>query len=302
MSDGGSTEHIAHFTVCGKGITNIVRNMYCFDENKVGAIAILSHFDGMTQDQMIKVVTGDAHLKDMNDDGTMGYVEISDMEFKRKYHGFLMENARYVLRLKEAEEQRDKEIAEAAKKNHIDVEDQKFLNEMNPYHESNLVRDRLSLRGQQIYKSGIAIKLSDKTTIQQDSNDDRTPHADALINKLIEQKKRKPAPPSKETITVGKWEVPKNYLDRYANHVVKRIRGLIRMQCAGICSIAAFDPIGTYELEMERQDLHNAICDAIGVSHSKLGKERTQDQIDFDEALDKYLDKHSGSLFNGDGD
>jgi hypothetical protein len=38
----------------------------------------------------------------------------------------------------------------------------------------------------------------------------------------------------------------------------------------------------------------------IGVPHGEPGKERTQDQIDFDEALDAYLDVHAGKLFNGD--
>jgi len=103
--------------------------------------------------------------------------------------------------------------------------------------------------------------------------------------------------PSKETIRVGRWDVPKNYLDRYAGHVVKRIRASIRTReipvTMGECSLL-------YNLEMERQALHNAICDAIGVPHSDIGTDRMQDQIDFDYALDKYLDEHAGKLFNGD--
>ena len=240
----------------------------------------------------------------MDANGNMGYVEKPDWAFKKEYHKFLLRREVRARKIKEAEEAERKEIEAAAEKNHISPDTQRWVNEQNPYHDQ--VRrehlSRLSRRGQQIYESGIEIKVEDGTSVQRDPDDGRTPHADALIAKLSRPDERKLPLPSKETIKVGKWNVPKNYLDRYAGHVVKRIRGLIRMQCAGVVSIATLDPIGTYELEMERQELHNAICDAIGVPHSEIGKERTQDQADFDEALDKYLDKHAGSLFNGGGD
>jgi hypothetical protein len=295
--------HTAHFTVDGRGITGLIRTLYCFEDNKEGAMGILSSFDGMTEEQKIKICTGDAHLEDMNADGTMQYVEMSEPDFKHEYHKFLMDREIRARKIKEAEEEEWERVKEAAEKNHISPDTQQWVNEQNPYHEANVARDRLSARGREMYDAGLELTLKDGTKVQRDPNDVLTPHADALLksfNNFLESNGKKLAAPSKETIRVGRWDVPKNYLDRYANFVVKRIRGLIRMQCAGAVSVGMLDPMSTYNLEMERQNLHNAICDAIGVPHSDLGTERTQDQADFDKALDAYLDEHAGKLFNGD--
>jgi len=319
-----------HMTVCGKGLTEIVRSLYCFEQNKEGAIGILSCLDGISEEQSIKVCVGDAHLTD-REDGLVGYVETPDHEFKHKYHTFMLNKEIRARKIKEEEEQDQKEIAESARKNRIDYEDQVWINERNPYSKENDplgLAQKLSARGREIYEAGIPITLKDGTVLENKTapsilkasasfdaamvgvgkelkqSGQETQNTRQLIETFRNFSDSMQEPtlpkPSAETIKVGRWNVPKNYLDRYANFVVKRIRGLIRMQCSGVVSLSAFSPIDTYNLEMERQMLHNAICDSIGVPHSELGKERTQDQADFDEALDKYLDEHSGKLFNGD--
>jgi hypothetical protein len=101
--------------------------------------------------------------------------------------------------------------------------------------------------------------------------------------------------PSKETVKVGRFDVPKNLMDRYAMHVVKRIRKSIRNReipdsIDGVTEL--------YNLEMERQRLHDAICNALGFDHD--AENRSEEQVDFDNALQEYLDKHAGSLFSGD--
>ena len=297
-----------NWSVDGRGITKLVRSMYCFGDNRQGAMNILSCFDGMTEEQAVKVCVGDAYLTDMKD-GVMGYVEEADPLFKHEYHAFLLNKEIRAQKIKEAEEAERKETEESARKNRIDYDDQVWINERNPYSRVNdplQIKQKLSARGREAYESGIAITLKDGTTVRKEDVDRAEVGVTSAIRALdsamegMSEENGLLPPPSYETITVGRWNVPKNYLDRYANQVVRRIRGLIRMQMGGIVSIAALDPMKTYALEMERQQLHNAICDAIGVPHSELGKERTQDQTDFDEALDKYLDEHSGKLFNGD--
>lgn len=298
-----ASERTCHFTVCGEGLTKLVRSLYCFEENKEGAMGILSSLDGITEEQSIKVCTGDAHLIDMND-GCMGYIETPDHTFKHEYHTFMLNKEIRVRKIKEYEEREREETAAAARKNRIDYEDQVYINERNPYSRVNdplQIKQRLSQRGREVYDAGIPITLKDGTVLQNDTAPS-TPGQLIETSRNFSESMQEPTlpEPSSDTIKVGRWNVPKNYLDRYANQVVKRIRGLLRAQCSGVDLLSKLDPIDTYHLEMERQMLHNAICDCIGVPHSELGKERTQDQIDFDEALDKYLDEHSGKLFNGD--
>ena len=106
--------------------------------------------------------------------------------------------------------------------------------------------------------------------------------------------------PSEETIRIGEKDVPKNLIDRYANHVVKRIRASIKTVAAALME----DPMMLYNLELERQALHDTICKAVGLDgqgHDHDDK-RSEEYQSFDNALQTYLDKHSGSLFNGEGD
>ena len=295
-----------HFSVCGEGITGIIRSMYCFEDNKEGAMNILSSFPGMTEEQKIKICTGDAHLTDMREDGTVGYVVKEDLSFKHEYHNFLLNKERRERKIKEAEEAARAELEEAAEKNHISPECQEWVNKQNPYHDIVAREEalrKLSPRGREMYDAGLAITMKDGTILQKDESDPEPSRLTSLMTlpEFLHDNMEKSLPtPSKETIRVGRWDVPKNYLDRYAGHVVKRIRGLIWMQCAGVVSLDAGSVMSTYNLEMERQMLHNAICDAIGVPHGEPGKEHTRDQIDFDEALGAYLDVHAGKLFNGD--
>ena len=75
MSSEGATEHIAHFTVDGKGLTRICRQLYVFEQDEYGAIKILQWLHGITMDQIRSVCTGYARLEDQPD-GTMKYVPV----------------------------------------------------------------------------------------------------------------------------------------------------------------------------------------------------------------------------------
>lgn len=153
---------VCHFTVDGKGLTNIVRSMYCFEENREGALAILSNLDGITEEQMIKVCTGDARLNDMGDDGTMGYVGKIDSKFKHEYHMFMLHRERRDRKIREEEEAEYERVeAAAAGKNHIEPDTQKWVNDHNPYHDENVLREKLSARGREMYEAGL--KLQRKT-------------------------------------------------------------------------------------------------------------------------------------------
>ena len=104
-----------------------------------------------------------------------------------------------------------------------------------------------------------------------------------------------------DTIEIGGKQVPKHLIDRYANHTVKRLRKGMRDR---IIPNSTEEIMEIYNLELERQDLHDAICKAVGLEgqgHDHKD-ERTDDYQTFDRALSDYLDKHAGTIFNGEGD
>lgn len=271
---------VCHFTVCGEGLTKLVRQMYCFEENRDGALSILSSLDGITEEQMIMVCTGDAHLDDMGDDGTIGYVRKTDTKFKHKYHMFMIRKERRAREIREGEEAERERIEAAAEKNKISPDTQKWVNDHNPYHEENVLQGKLSARGREMYDAGIKITTKDGTIFEK--------------HKAIVFPEEPVIPePSVETIRVGKWDVPKNILDRYSSHVVKRIRASIRTG-----ALRVLDPMVVYNMEIERQALHDAICKAVGFDHQT--DEPSEDQKEFDSAINKYLDEHAGKLFDGD--
>jgi hypothetical protein len=271
---------VCHFTVCGEGLTNIVRNMYCFEENREGALAILSSLDGIAEEQMIKVCTGDSRLNDMGDDGMIGYVEEPDMKFKHEYHMFMLNKELRARKILEGEEADRKRLEAAAEKNHIDVNVQKWVESKNPYHDENMLREKLSARGREMYEAGITVTTKDGPVFEK-GRDIVFPQEPVIPE------------PSVETIRVGKWNVPKNLLDRYSLHVVKRIRASIRTG-----AIRVLDPMVVYSMEIERQSLHDAICKAVGFDHQ--ADEPSEEQKEFDSAIGNYLDEHAGSILNGD--
>lgn len=271
-----TTEHTAHFTVCGDGITNIVRKLYCFNENREGAMAVLSHLRGITEEQSIKVCTGDARISDIGDDGTVQYIEEPDSEFKHEYHMYMLSRERRDRKIKEEDEAEWERVEAAADENHISPDTQQWVNEHNPYHEWNRI-EALTNKLSRVNNA-----MCNATTIDELADAPNAWFEEPVIPE-----------PSIETIKVGKWNVPKNLLDRYSQHVVRRIRASIRTG-----ALKVLDPMMVYNMEIERQELHAAICKAVGFDHDE--DEPTDDQKEFDNAITDYLDEHAGKLFDGD--
>jgi len=246
-------EHNCYFTVCGEGLTKIVRDLYCYEGKQQQAMDILDNLDGITLRQARNVCEGLAQLEDKPNDPMIYYSETPDRKFREKYEAhqrWLIEE--YLPKLKQEQ-----------------IEIQKAMEK---------TRD----------------KFEDTYTVTEKYREDVD-----IISRLTQERTKfeKQLNRSSETIKVGQWDVPKDLLDRYANHVVKRIRTTMRSR---IIPTTTEDVMDLYNLELERQDLHAAICKSVGFDHD--ADEQSQDQRDFDYAISDYLDKHAGSLFNGGDD
>jgi hypothetical protein len=314
------TTHTCHFTVCGEGLTNLVRQMYCYEYKPLQAMDILDGLHGITLSQAKKVCTGQARLEDRNNDGLIYYVEKPDQQFIFTYTDHLvwleqhlkdeaqeLKNTIINLNTPRISRLDDEEIADLGRwcaRKERELRDKSYMlgnrdfrepieegeREPSKYgspHIDNVSRSGLlgkSLRA--TYPDVYAEPEPDMQSLEEMAN---TLTQSGIFGET-------PIPePSKETVNVGKWDVPKNLIDRYALHVVKRIRKSIL--CREIPdSIEGVTEL--YNLEMERQGLHDAICNALGFDHD--AKEPNEDQVNFDLALQEYLDKHAGSLFSGD--
>ena len=84
-----------HFSVCGEGLTGIVRQMYCFEGKQEAAMSILENLDGITITQARNVCTGKAHLEDTKD-GMMRYIEKDEPEFIENYAKHLQHVAKQI--------------------------------------------------------------------------------------------------------------------------------------------------------------------------------------------------------------
>jgi hypothetical protein len=298
--------HVAHFTVCGEGLTNLVRQMYCYEYKPFQALEILDGLHGITISQAKKVCTGQARLEDRNDDGLIYYVEEPDQKFICAYAQHLLwleqhlkDEARQLkhtimnLNTPRIGSLDDEEVANVGRwceRKEQELRDKSYLlgnrdfrepieeDEREPSKYGSPHIDNLSRSG--LLGRAVKASMSDEEPV--------FPSLEMIGDPEIPE-------PSKETVKVGKWDVPKNLMDRYAMHVVKRIRKSIRSREIPT-SIDGVTEL--YNLEMERQRLHDAICNALGFDHD--AEKRSEDQVDFDNALQHYLDKHAGKLFSGD--
>jgi hypothetical protein len=313
--EGEVKTHIAHFRVDGEGLTRIVRDMYCYEYKQMQALDILEGLHGITISQAKKVCTGEARLEDRNNDGLIYYVEEPDREFMTAYtdhkiwlEHHLEEEARELKNLLfnvntprkwSLPEEELITIGKRIATGQLDLVNKQYF--------ADKERERSQYGGSpymdNIAKTGLlgrALRAAYPEAYEEEEEDENTkkPSLEAMTEPLTQTGiSNEPVipEPSKETVKVGKWNVPKNLMDRYSLHVVKRIRKSIRNReipdsIDGVTEL--------YHLEMERQALHDAICKALGFDHD--AKERNEDQVDFDNALQDYLDKHAGSLFSGD--
>ena len=79
------------------------------------------------------------------------------------------------------------------------------------------------------------------------------------------------------SIKIGKFNVPEEVLEPYVKHIIDRWIGKI--------GPLPGQEHSSYELETERERLHNALLDAIGLSKGQYGIYQ-----DFDRALEQYID------------
>jgi hypothetical protein len=73
-----------HFSVCGEGLTGIVRQMYCFEGKQLQALNILENLQGISISQSKDVCEGRARLEETKD-GMMRLINDPDEEFIRNY-------------------------------------------------------------------------------------------------------------------------------------------------------------------------------------------------------------------------
>jgi hypothetical protein len=238
------------FSIDGVWLTDLVRQMYCYENNEMGALKILRNLEGITIDQATDVCEGLARLE-TNPDRTLQIINEKDYKFLKEYEKHKI----WVVMVK-----RPREIKE----------------------EREFRRALEDVGG------------NDRSAIEAFRDvEDKIPSMRAVNYEVVIPK------PSAETIRVGRWNVPKNYLDRYADYVVRRMRNNFNNPFMLMGRPDAIEEMAS--LEEERDKLHAEICYAVGISHltsENLSKPRTKDEMEFDDALSDYLDQdeHAGKL------
>jgi hypothetical protein len=256
-------EHECHWSVDGKGLTNLVRQMYCYEDKPLQALDILDCLHGITISQAKNVCTGLARLETAPE-GLIQYIEDKDQTFITNYEN----HARWITTVYLPE------------KNREEIDLRKAMRE---------TRDRWdAISIQAINNIATALRPGEITMSKAICQKNRD-----QMEAIQQQDKDKALIPSKETTDVGRFKVPKNLMGGYTQ-VVSQIRESIRMGTGFLqASIEGIDSM--YDLELERQDLHAAICKSLGFDHDAEKKDK--DQVDFDNDLYAYLDKHAGSVF-----
>lgn len=104
-----------------------------------------------------------------------------------------------------------------------------------------------------------------------------------------------PAVAAKDTIKIGRWQVPADLLNEYADDIVKRLRADLRMRSRiGLMqSNTLKDPVEMMRLEIRRKDQHEKILKAIGLKRDNKDKAYR----DFSDALELYLNERAGGAF-----
>ena len=295
MSSEGATEHIAHFTVDGKGLTRICRQLYVFEQNEYGAIKILQWLHGITMDQIRSVCTGYARLEDQPD-GTMKYVPESDLSFVKVAESWNIYCQMVLEPARQEKIQQIKSVMETLGRTSDEGLLQTLRYEIKKHGNAILMeRGHPSLLHVCAERPHLL-----KSVLKAEYGGEEEPDTITNLKQFLEDSNPS-VPESSETIEIGGKQVPKHLIDRYANHTVKRLRKSMR---DGIIPKSTEEIMEIYDLELERQDLHDAICKAVGLEGQghDHGDERTDDYHTFDRALSEYLDKHAGTIFNGEGD
>lgn len=87
----GETKSL-HFTVCGSGLTKLVRDIYLYEE-KEKAWNIMGSLDGITIDQSKAVFMGKAKLVECENGTTLSLVYEDDLEWQKEFDGHIKDLA-----------------------------------------------------------------------------------------------------------------------------------------------------------------------------------------------------------------
>lgn len=317
---GEVTEHTCHFTVCGEGLTGIVRQLYCYENKQMQAMDILENLHGITISQARNICEGKARLEDTHE-GLVQYIEEPDRKFIHAYaeHKIWLET-----HLQEEAEELKTLMKSLQNPLYYDLDQEQSIaigRKIATFNSNNPRRAEIIAAGIPILDGRYEepSQFSDAWDKPEPEPDLDDPDQVRSLTKKFQRYNKAMAEaktiqefahtpeffgfpkehvipePSEETVKIGKWDVPKNLIDRYSLHVVKRIRKSIRNREIPTTIEGTME---LYDLEMERQALHDAICKAVGFDHQT--DTPSQEQRDFDFAISEYLDKHAGSLFSGD--
>ena len=92
-------------------------------------------------------------------------------------------------------------------------------------------------------------------------------------------------------IEIAGWKVPRELLEEYGNHVVKRLRAFTRSASRSMVNTMPTDYLlDIIGLEEKRRELHEAILDSIDLTKDDSG------YFDFQHGLTEWLEKVAGKV------
>lgn len=248
----------------GEGINGSIRDAFWFEGRFEWAQDTLGCFEGITQEQKNAILNGDAYLKP-TEEGMMELVMQVDKDFKtkvREHQYFIAEQIQRVMREVKQDRWKIRQLENNMREfgDTFDKEQKKSITRLSGY----------VAKGMQKLES---IKQIRKMYAELNPTD--------TLPELRELK-------IQETVNLAGYNVPEDLLDEYTNHVVKRLRGSMRMASLGLPAID--DPLEVLELEQRRRKLHEMILYSVGL------KRKSKGYFKFDKALQKYLGEHGAGL------
>lgn len=283
-----------HFGI-GDGLSNLVRDAFWFENRQEWGRRTFRCFEGITEDQINTILTGKATLKPIDNGKRVQYIQKTDRKFTKKLLKHILFLSERVDRLNtqiyKLEVERDKKLYGSFSQPTPEIE--YFYRG----HINELLKERMEVM-QTIREYNSLFKAQIK--IQEDYESTKALKEEA-IRRLGESDKEEaedmPKPKTKkEMIDIGGFKVPATLLEPYTNHIVKRLRTLMR---GGV--LQRQDPTEIYNLEMQRQELHSDIIQHITKTmESKEARKFTSRGGDkykkFADALEKHLEKYGAGL------
>jgi len=248
----------------GEGINGIIRDAFWFEGRLEWAQDTLDCFEGITQEQKNAILNGEGYLKPI-EGGRMELVMQIDRDFKTKLRGhqlFIGEQIQRIMKEVKQDRAKIRQLENNLREfgDRFDKEQKKSINRLRGY----------VVEGMQKLES---IKQIREWYVELNPTDTLPELRELEIEK---------------TVNLAGYSVPEDLLDEYTNHVVKRLRGSMRMVAFGLPAID--DPLKVMELEQRRRELHGLILHSVGL------KRKGEGYFKFDKALQKYLEEHGAGL------